>query len=110
LSLVRDGEEALEFLRRQGKYRRAPRPDLVLLDLNLPKKDGREVLMAVRADEGLRRIPVVVLTVSSTHREILQSEGLRVESYLIKPVDRGEFIGTVKSLRKYILADVILPQ
>ena len=109
ISLVRDGEEAMEFLNRNAMYRRAPQPDLILLDLNLPKKSGREVLADVRADERLARVPVVVLTSSRTHQEILQSEGLRVESYLTKPVDLAQFDSVVKSLRKYMLADVILP-
>lgn len=110
VSLVRDGEEAMEFLHRQGKYARAPRPDLILLDLNLPKKDGREVLAEMKADEGLCRIAVVVLTVSHVHQEILESENLHVDSYLTKPVDLDGFVAVVKSLRKYILADVIVPQ
>ena len=110
VSLVRDGEEAMEFLHRQGKYARAPRPDLVLLDLNLPKKDGREVLAEMKADEDLCRIPVVVLTVSRVHQEILADENLHVDSYLTKPVDLEAFVAVVKSLRKYILADVIVPQ
>jgi len=109
ISLVRDGEEAMEFLFRKGMYRRAPQPDLILLDLNLPKKSGREVLAEVRADERLARVPVVVLTSSRTHQEILQAENLHVESYLTKPVDLPQFDGVVKSLRKYMLADVILP-
>ena len=110
ISLVRDGEEALEFLLQQNKFRRAPRPDLILLDLQLPKVDGREVLQKTRADEKLQRIPVVVLTASCTHLEILQSENLHVESYLIKPIDIDAFHRVVKSLRKYMLSDVILPQ
>lgn len=110
ISLVRDGEEALDFLLQQGKFRRAPRPDLILLDLQMPKKDGREVLAQVRAEEKLQRIPVVVLTASQTQLEILKGEKLRVESYLTKPIDLAEFHRVVKSLRKYMLADVILPQ
>ena len=110
VSLVRDGEEAIEFLFRQGKYRRAPRPDLILLDLNLPKKTGREVLAELRADEQLARLPVVVLTSSPAHPEILQAEHLSVEDYLVKPVDLQQFNGVVKSLRKYMLSDVIVPQ
>ena len=110
VSLVRDGEEALEFLHRQGKYPRAPRPDLVLLDLHLPKKDGREILAEIRSDETLARLPVVVLTTSRTHREVLKSENLHVESYLVKPVDLEHFIAVVRSLWKYWLSDVILPQ
>jgi CheY-like chemotaxis protein len=110
ISLVRDGDEALEFLFRQDKFRRAPQPDLILLDLNLPKKSGREILAEIKADQRLARVPVVVLTSSRTHQQILQSENLHVESYLTKPVDRAQFDGVVKSLRKYMLSDVILPQ
>ncbi|MGD0384483.1 MAG: response regulator [Thermoguttaceae bacterium] len=110
ISLVCDGEEALDFLFQHGKFRRAPRPDLILLDLQLPKIDGREVLMKVRANEKLERIPVVVLTASLTHLKILQSENLRVESYLNKPIELAEFSRVVKSLRKFMLADVLLPQ
>ena len=87
-----------------------PRPDLVLLDLHLPKKSGREVLTELKADQRLARVPVVVLTSSRTHQEILQAEGLHVEAYLTKPVNLEQFLGVVKSLRKYLLADVILPQ
>jgi CheY-like chemotaxis protein len=110
ISLVCDGEEAMEFLLRQQKYRRAPRPDMILLDLNLPKKSGREVLAEVRADGQLCSVPVVVLTSSRTHQQVLQAENLHVESYLTKPVDLRQFNGVVKSLRKYMLSDVILPQ
>jgi two-component system, chemotaxis family, response regulator Rcp1 len=110
ISLVRDGEEAMEFLLRQDRFRRAPQPDLILLDLNLPKKSGREILAEIKKDERLARVPVVVLTSSRTHQQILQSENLHVESYLTKPVDRAQFDGVVKSLRKFMLSDVILPQ
>jgi chemotaxis family two-component system response regulator Rcp1 len=110
ISLVCDGEEALEFLYQRNKFRRAPRPDLILLDLQLPKIEGREILQKVRADEKLERIPVVVLTASQTHLQILKSENLRVENYLNKPVDLAEFSRVVKSLRKFMLADVILPE
>jgi len=110
ISLVCDGEEALEFLFQRGKFRRAPWPDLILLDLQLPKMDGREMLLKVKADEKLQNIPVVVLTASQMHLEILQKENLHVESYLTKPIDLTEFSRVVKSLRKYMLADVLLPQ
>ncbi len=109
VSLVRDGDEAMEFVRRDGRFARAPLPDVILLDLGLPKKGGREVLAEIRADKDLRRIPVVVLTSSQAHWEMLKDEDLFVESYLVKPVDRGQFSGVVKSLRKYLLADVIVP-
>jgi two-component system, chemotaxis family, response regulator Rcp1 len=109
ISLVRDGEEALEFLLRQDKYRRAPQPDMILLDLNLPKKSGREVLAEIKAHQRLVDVPVVVLTSSATHQQILLAENLHVQSYLIKPIDHDHFKGVVKSLRKYMLSDVILP-
>ncbi len=110
VSLVRDGEEALDFLRRKKMYARTPRPDLILLDLNLPKLGGREVLAEVRAEEDLKQIPVVVLTSSPTHREILEGENLHVEDYMVKPVDMPQFLAVVKSLRRYLLSDVILPR
>ena len=110
VSLVRDGEEALEFVRRQGRYARAPRPDLILLDMNLPKLSGREVLAEIKNDGLLDQVPIVVLTATRSHREFLESARLHVEDYLTKPVDVGQFISVVKSLRKYLLADVILPQ
>jgi len=109
ISLVRDGEEAMEFLLRDAKYRRAPQPDVILLDLNLPKKSGREVLAEVRGNERLAHVPVVVLTSSRTHRQILEAENLHVESYMTKPVDLEQFEAVVKSLRRYMLSDIILP-
>ncbi len=110
VSLVRDGDEALEFLFHRRMYARAPRPDLILLDLHLPKRSGREVLEEVKADETLERIPVVVLTTSTIHEEILRQQNLHVESYLTKPVDIEHFVAVVRSLRRYLLADVILPR
>ena len=110
ISLVRDGEEAMEFLLQQDKYRRAPQPDVILLDLNLPKKSGREVLAEVKADQRLAQVPVVILTSSRVFQQIAQAESLQVESYLTKPVDLEQFCSVVKSLRKYMLSDVILPQ
>ena len=98
VSLVRDGEEALDFLLRRDKFRRAPQPDVILLDLNLPKKSGREVLAEVKADRRLARVPVVVLTGSPAQQQILQAEGLHVENYLSKPVDWQEFGSLVKLL------------
>ena len=109
VSLVRDGEEAMDFLLHKGVYARTPRPDLILLDLQLPKKDGREVLAEVRADAQLRVVPVVVLTASQVHEEILKSEKLEVDSYMVKPVDLKQFIAVVKKLRRFWLDEVILP-
>ena len=110
VSLVRDGEAALEFLYHRRLYARAPRPDLILLDLHLPKRSGREVLEEVKADQALERIPVVVLTTSIVHEQILREQDLHVESYLTKPVDLEHFVSVVRSLRRYLLADVILPR
>lgn len=109
VSLVRDGEEAMDFLLQKGVYARTPRPDLILLDLQLPKKDGREVLAEVRADEQLQGVPVVVLTASQVHEEILKSENLEVDSYMVKPVDLKQFITVVRKLRRFWLDEVILP-
>ena len=109
VSLVCDGEEALAFLRRESHFARVPRPDLILLDMKMPKKDGRAVLAEIRADPELCRIPVVVLTASRTHSQILKDANLRAEDFLTKPVDREHFHGVVKSLRKFMLSDVILP-
>ena len=109
VSLVSNGEEAMEFLRRGGIYAQVPRPDLILLDLYLPKKDGREVLREVRSDEQLTHIPVVVLTASQIHEEILRSENLEIDAYMIKPVDLDQFIKMVRQLRRFWMAEVILP-
>jgi len=109
VSLVRDGEEAMDFLHQKGVYAKTPRPDLILLDLQLPKKDGREVLAEVRADEQLQGVPVVVLTASQVHEEVLKSEKLEVDSYMVKPVDLKQFITVVKKLRRFWLDEVILP-
>ncbi len=110
LTLVRDGAEAMEFLHREGKFARAPRPDLILLDLGLPKKDGREVLSEIKADYDLKDIAVVVLTVSRDEQDMLQSQLLHVDSYITKPVDLEKFLAVVKQLRKkYWLAGVSLP-
>jgi chemotaxis family two-component system response regulator Rcp1 len=110
VSLVRDGEEAMQFLHRQGVYAKAPRPDLILLDLQLPKKEGREVLSEVRADAEFEGIPVVILTASRVHKEILESQNLAVESYMTKPVDIQQFLDVVRSLRRFWLAEVTLPR
>ena len=108
LSLVRDGEEAMQFLCNEGIYARAPRPDLILLDLKLPKKAGREVLAEIRSDDQLKHVPVVILTASAVHQEILKREKLQVDSYMIKPVDLEQFVRVVKSLRRFWLDEAIL--
>ena len=109
LSVARDGQEAMEFLNREGRYAEASRPDLILLDLNLPKKDGREVLAAIKADESLRRIPVVVLTTSSAEADILQSYTLHANCYITKPVDLEQFVKVVRSIDEFWLTIVRLP-
>jgi CheY-like chemotaxis protein len=109
LTLIRDGVEAMEFLRQQGKFSRAPRPDLILLDLGLPKKDGREVMAEIKADDVLRSIPVVVMTNSDDEEDRLQSESLGVDSFITKPVDTEKFLSVVRQLRRYLHAEVILP-
>ena len=109
MSVVSDGMEALAFLRRQGKYSEAPRPDLILLDLNLPKKDGREVLGEIKLDEALKRIPVVVLTTSKAEEDILRSYDLHANCYITKPVDLERFFTVVKSIEDFWLTVVKLP-
>ncbi|MBI4497864.1 MAG: response regulator [Chloroflexi bacterium] len=110
LSVVMDGEEAVAFLRRQGQYAEAPRPDLILLDLNLPRKDGREVLAEIKADAQLRMIPVVVLTTSKAEQDILMSYHLHANCYITKPVDLDQFIVAVKSIEDFWLTVVTLPR
>jgi CheY-like chemotaxis protein len=109
LSIVRDGVEALEFLRREGRHAGAARPDLILLDLNLPKKDGREVLEEIKADPDLRRIPVVVLTTSQAEQDILQAYNLHANCYITKPVDLDRFLEILRSLEDFWLSIVKLP-
>lgn len=110
LSVVSDGVEAMEFLRREGKYQDAPRPDIVLLDLNMPRKDGREVLAEMKSDEQLKRIPVVVLTTSEAEQDILRTYDLHANCYLTKPVDLEQFISIVKSVEDFWLTIVQLPR
>ena len=109
LTWLSDGDEALEFLHRRGKYRHAPRPDLLLLDLGLPGRDGRAVLTEIRADESLKELPVVVLTASTDEEDRTQSERLQVESYLTKPVDLEQFQHVVAQLSRFWKADMIVP-
>jgi two-component system, chemotaxis family, response regulator Rcp1 len=109
LSVASDGVEALSFLRREGKFSGATRPDLVLLDLNLPRKDGREVLAAVKNDPDLMRIPIVVLTTSKAEEDVLKSYELHANCYITKPVDLEQFIRVVKSIDDFWLTVVRLP-
>lgn len=109
LSVVGDGVEAMAFLRREGKYADAARPDLILLDLNLPKKSGREVLAEIKADPDLRRIPVVVITSSEAEQDIFATYNLHVNCYVTKPVDLDQFIKVVRSISTFWLTIVKLP-
>jgi two-component system, chemotaxis family, response regulator Rcp1 len=110
LTVVPDGVEAMAYLRREGRYAKASQPDLILLDLNLPKKDGREVLQEIKADERLRLIPVVVLTSSAAEQDVLKSYGLHANCYVTKPVDLDQFIGAVKAIENFWLTVVTLPR
>lgn len=109
LTVVGDGVEALSFLRKEGIYADALQPELILLDLNLPKKDGREVLAEIKADPNLRRIPVVVLTTSSSEDDILRIYDLHANCYITKPVDLEQFMGVVKSIEDFWVSVVKLP-
>jgi CheY-like chemotaxis protein len=109
LHVVQDGEEALQFLRREGPYEDAPRPGLVLLDLNLPRRDGREVLAELKADPELRVIPVVVLTTSEAEEDILRSYSLHANAYVSKPVDFDRFIDVIRQIDDFFVTVVKLP-
>jgi chemotaxis family two-component system response regulator Rcp1 len=109
LHVVGDGDEAIEFLRQEGRYVEAPRPDIVLLDLNLPRVDGGEVLAEIKADPDLSRIPIIVLTSSSAEADIQQAYGLHANCFISKPVDFTEFIAAVRSLEGFWLKIVRLP-
>ncbi len=109
LNVVSDGEQALAYLKNQGDYADANRPDLVLLDLNLPRKDGREVLAEVKADEQLRTIPVVVLTTSEAEEDVLKSYQLHANAYVTKPVDFERFVAIVRQIDDFFVSVVRLP-
>jgi two-component system, chemotaxis family, response regulator Rcp1 len=109
LYTVGDGVEAMAFLRRQGKYAEVGRPDLILLDLNLPKKDGREVLAEIKTDEHLKLIPVVILTVSKDEEDILKTYNLHANCYITKPIDFEQFMKVVKGIEEFWLTIVKLP-
>jgi CheY-like chemotaxis protein len=109
LDVVRDGVEAIQFLRRTGRYASALRPDLILLDLNLPKKDGREVLTEIKADPGLKTIPVVVLTTSEEEEDVLRSYELQANCYIAKPLDLEKFLSVVRAIHDFWLSIVRLP-
>jgi CheY-like chemotaxis protein len=109
LTVVSDGAEALAYLRREGEFANAVRPDLILLDLNLPRRDGREVLEEIKKDEELGRIPVVVLTTSAADEDILRSYQLHANAYVTKPVDFERFIAVIKQIDEFFVSVVKLP-
>ena len=109
LNRVADGVEAMAYLKQQGSFAKSPRPDLIMLDLNLPKKDGREVLRELKSDPSLKLIPVIVLTTSRSDKDVLQSYELNANCYITKPVDFQQFIDVVKSIERFWLSVVTLP-
>lgn len=109
LFVVEDGVEALDFLRRRGKFADVPRPDLILLDLNMPKKGGMEVLNEIKQDENLKRIPVVILTTSKAEEDIVKAYGLHANCYISKPVDFDAFTKVIKSIQSFWFNVVTLP-
>jgi len=109
LSVVEDGVEAMAFLHREGKHAEAPRPDLILLDLNLPRKDGRQVLKEIKDDPSLKKIPVVVLTISKAEEDVLRAYDLHANCYITKPVDFNRFMEVVRAIEGFWLTVVKLP-
>ncbi len=110
LSVVGDGVQAMAYVRRQGEYAAAPRPDLILLDLNLPRKDGREVLKEIKTDDALKTIPVVVLTISKAEEDVMRSYDLHANCYITKPIDLNQFSKVVKCIQEFWLTIVKLPR
>ena len=110
LSTVEDGEQASRFLYRLGEYRDAPRPDVILLDLNLPKKDGRELLAEIKEDAALRHIPIIVLTTSDAEQDVWKAYKLHANCYLTKPINLDEFLRKIRSLEDFWLTVVSLPK
>jgi len=109
LHVARDGVEAMAFLRNQGAFQKAPRPDMILLDLNLPRKDGREVLAEIKADPDLRSIPVIILTSSQADEDILKTYNLHANGYIVKPVDLEQFFRIIKQIKEFWMSIVVLP-
>lgn len=109
LHIVKDGVEAMEFLNKSGKFKDVPRPDLILLDLNLPKKDGREVLAEIKADSALKQIPVVIMTTSQSDEDILKSYKLHANCFITKPIDLDQFVKVVESIEDFWFSLVKLP-
>lgn len=110
LHVVQDGMAAMDFLRKVGKYTAAPRPDLIILDLNLPKKDGRQVLAEIKEDASLKRIPVVILTTSNAEEDVLKTYNLHANCYITKPIDIKQFLRVVASIEEFWLSIVVLPK
>ncbi|MBI4397134.1 MAG: response regulator [Elusimicrobia bacterium] len=110
LNVAKDGDEAMRILRREGRFKDAPRPDIILLDLNLPKKDGREVLNELKSDPELRPIPVVILTSSQAEEDIVKSYQLHANCYITKPIDLNQFTTVVKSIEEFWFSIVKLPK
>mgnify|MGYP005673762579 FL=1 len=109
MTWLTDGQEALEFVHQSGRFAKAPRPDLILLDLGLPGRDGREVLAELKSDEGYQRIPIVVLTASTAEEDVEAAEKLSIEGYMTKPVDMDQFLNLIRELKYFWHAEVILP-
>jgi chemotaxis family two-component system response regulator Rcp1 len=109
LHIVTDGIEAMDFLYKKGKHLQVPRPDLILLDLNLPKKDGREVLAEIKSDPDLKRIPVVILTISKAEEDVLKTYNLHANCFITKPLDLNQFVTVIKSIEDFWLTIVKLP-
>ena len=110
LHVVDDGIDALDFLHRRGKHAKAPRPDLILLDLNMPRKNGQEVLAEIKADDNLKHIPVVILTTSKAEEDVLRAYGLFANCYVVKPVDFDVFAEVVRSIQQFWFTVVTLPR
>ena len=109
LHVVDDGEKAMAFLRREGPYADMPRPDLILLDLNLPRKDGRQVLAEIKSDDYLKRIPVVILTTSRAEEDVIKSYNLHANCFITKPIDLNQFLHVIRSIEDFWLSIVVLP-
>ena len=109
LNVVDDGEKAMAYLRRDGLYAKVSRPDLILLDLNIPKKDGRQVLAEIKSDDDLKRIPVIILTTSRAEEDVIKSYNLHCNCYITKPIDLNQFLNVVRSIEDFWLSIVVLP-
>ena len=109
IHIAKDGEEALDFVFQRGSFAVKPRPDIIFLDMNMPKKDGKEVLKEIKEDESLRRIPVIVLTSSKAEQDVLKAYDLHANSYMVKPLDLGKFQETVQAIENFWFKAVVLP-